>query len=278
MEQHPIPRQITSFEFKLIGFMTLRQFIYLVIFMPLAFVIFKIFPIPLLNILLALLCGGIGVALAFVPINERPLDVWVRNFAKRLNSPTQYVYHKSNQPLYFLENLFFVVDPHKIIAQVQTQEKLSFYLNKKQPAGQINQNRQQIHQLVAQPTAALYPNGAKSLSRQAPPVSHQDPAAVAPNLPPTSTSRQPFLLGSVKNNRQIPLPGILIYIKDQAGNVVRLLKTNPHGVFATYNPLMPGEYHFEMKDANGLYFFDTIKIKIEAARSQPFEFYSKELL
>src|SRR5438270_526220 len=34
MEQHAIPRQITSFEFKLIGFMTLKQFLYLLVFLP----------------------------------------------------------------------------------------------------------------------------------------------------------------------------------------------------------------------------------------------------
>src|SRR5437763_879990 len=94
MEQHPVPRQITTFEFKLIGFMTLTQFIYLIVFVPAAYIVYQLFPVPILNILLAFVVAMMGVALAFAPIQGRPLDVWVRNIAKRLTSPTQYFYHK----------------------------------------------------------------------------------------------------------------------------------------------------------------------------------------
>jgi hypothetical protein len=87
---------ITSFEFKLIGFMTLKQFLYLVIFAPIGYIVYWLFPIPLLNILMGIAVGGIGLALAFVPINDRPLDVWIKNMWKRLNSPTQYFYRKNN--------------------------------------------------------------------------------------------------------------------------------------------------------------------------------------
>jgi F-type H+-transporting ATPase subunit alpha len=52
MEQHPIPRQITTFEFKLIGFMTLKQFLYILISIPAGFVVYKVFPIPILNIVM----------------------------------------------------------------------------------------------------------------------------------------------------------------------------------------------------------------------------------
>ena len=48
----------------------------------------------------------------------------------------------------------------------------------------------------------------------------------------------------------------MIYVKDQNNTTVRLLKTNPHGVFATYNKLSPGAYSFEIKDPKGGYFFD----------------------
>src|SRR3989344_5778848 len=88
MEQHPMPRQITTFEFKLIGFLTLKQFIYLVLFIPLGFIAYKLIAIPLLNILIAALVAGLGVAFAFVPINDRPLDVWIKNLTKRLTSAT----------------------------------------------------------------------------------------------------------------------------------------------------------------------------------------------
>src|SRR5688572_7940001 len=112
MDQHPIPRQITTFEFKLIGFMTLKQFLYLVIFCPIGYIVANIIPIPIVNILVGVLIGGIGAAFAFIPIMDRPLDVWIKNMIKRLNSPTQYFFHKKNDPVYFLNDLFFIDDPH----------------------------------------------------------------------------------------------------------------------------------------------------------------------
>src|SRR3989338_8504609 len=124
MEQHPMPRQITSFEFKLIGFLTLKQFIYLVIFIPMGYIALKLVPIPLLNIIVAALIGGLGVAFAFVPVNDRPLDVWIKNFSKRITSPTQYAYRKKNPAIYFLKDLFFVSDPHHVMAHIESQEKL----------------------------------------------------------------------------------------------------------------------------------------------------------
>lgn len=38
------------------------------------------------------------------------------------------MYKKSNHPLYFLNNLYFVNDPHKVLAHVESQEMLSEYL------------------------------------------------------------------------------------------------------------------------------------------------------
>ena len=216
MEQHPIPRQITSFEFKLIGFMTLHQFIYLLVFIPSGFAVYKLIPIPFVNILIGFMISSIGVLLAFLPINDRPLDVFIKNLFKRLTSPTQYMYKKSNHPLYFLNNLYFVNDPHKVLAHVESQEMLSEYLKTT-----LNQ----------QSTTATTVSATESPSTSYPPKQGE----------PSRIAQQPFFLGVVKNNKETPLPEILVYIKDERNNPVRLLKTNPHGVFATYNSLPGGE-------------------------------------
>ncbi|NTU74040.1 PrgI family protein, partial [Candidatus Roizmanbacteria bacterium] len=149
MEQHAIPRQITTFEFKLIGFMTLKQFLYLVVFLPAAFIIFRLFPLPLLNIILAAGCAGMGAALAFLPIQDRPLDVWLQNLWKRLMSPTQYTYHKEEQSLNFLKNLYFASDPHRVVAHIETQEKLAAYIASIQPPPPpANTKKQHIQTLL----------------------------------------------------------------------------------------------------------------------------------
>lgn len=260
MEQHPIPRQITTFEFKLIGFMTIKQFIYLVVFSPLALIIYKLFPIPILNILLAFIVGGVGIALAFVPINDRPMEVWIRNFINRLSSPTQYFYQKNNHPLYFLKNLLFSNDPHVVLAHIDSQEKLRAYLSKTQKnAGQKK-------------TTVVFPLKTVIKTKKKKEEGLGAPTDVV------GGNKKVFLSGVVKNHKLIPLPGILIYIKDAEGQTLRLLKSNPNGIFATFNPLPAGEYFFDFKDPRSTYFFDKMKIRIEINNPKPLEFFSKELL
>jgi len=277
-----MPRQITSFEFKLIGFLTLKQFIYLVVFIPLGFIVFKLISIPVLNILFALAIGGIGVAFAFIPVNDRPLDVWVKNFFKRITSPTQYVYHKKNPPIYFLKNLFFITDPHRVMTHIESQEKLAVYLaNNKPQVKDTAAKKKNIISLFQKPSASLKPQ-AKSISTTGITSAAADKPAPAGQAekaqPPSTVVRKPFFSGVVKNHRLIPLPGILIYVKNDNGGVIRLLKTNPHGVFATFNPLTPKEYLFEFKDPKNTYFFDTMSLKLEEANPKPLEFFSKELI
>lgn len=95
MENHPIPQDVTGFQFKLIGDMTVKQFAYIAAGVVLAVIFYyapfhiliKIFCIPLFAL--------IGVALAFFPISGRPLDVMVVYFIKAILSPNQYIYQKS---------------------------------------------------------------------------------------------------------------------------------------------------------------------------------------
>jgi len=277
MDQHPVPRQITTFEFKLIGFMTLRQFLYLVIFFPIGFIIFKIIPIPFVNIVLGILVGAVGIALAFIPIQDRPLEIWIKNLIKRLNSPTQYAFHKQSDKIRIIEDLYFTSDPHLALTHVETKEKLNKYIQSVQALDQNHSTKidrrvkkQQIHinDLLKQ-TKNTDPSQIKKAN-----VSLQSKSSSAQ----ANTIKQPFITGVIKNRKQIPLPGTLISIKDGAGNQLRLLKTNPHGIFATYSPLSSGDYQFEITDPKGIYFFDTMKVHIDSEKQKPLLFYSKEIL
>lgn len=275
MEQHPIPRQITTFEFKLIGFLTIKQFIYLIIFIPLGFVVYTVFPIPLLNILFGVLVGAVGAAFAFLPINDRPLDVWIRNFVRRLTSPTQYLYLKDNTPLYFLGGLFFAADPHRMTTHIQAQELLTSYLAKNSPVAG-NNKKQGISQLFQLPSSLLSSKPATKMASPMPLPTAQPTASLIKTDRPEG--RQAFFTGTVKNHKLIPIPGILIYVKNEKGDVLRLLRSNIHGVFASFSPLPEGKYLFEIKDPNEGYFFDTMEIKVESSNLRPLEIFSKELL
>lgn len=275
MESHPIPRQITTFEFKLIGFLTLRQFIYLAVFFPLGVFFFYLVPVPLLNIFLALVPILLGIALAFVPYNERPLDIWIKNFVKKLFSSSQYYYLKNNQPPAFLKDVFIYSSPKIIQTHLEAKQKLSSYLSKKNPPTTENIRKQQLHQLIRSDTVAP--------SRVEPVIASSPPKEIGFHPPSTQTtmpdtSKKPFLFGVVKNSQNIPLPNSLIYIKNQSGQNVRILKTNSHGMFASFHPLPPDNYLLEIKDLEGKFFFDTMKITVNKEGGGPFNFVSKETL
>lgn len=271
MEQHPVPRQITTFEFKLIGFMTVKQFIYLTIFILLGVVVFYTFPIPILNFFFAALPVGLGFALAFLPIYDRPLDFWIINFYKRLTSPTQYFYKKNNPPIYFLTDISIKSEPDISSTYIQSQNYLNQYLKKNSSSSPFSDKKREISQL-------FFTSQKKAKEEKKPIhflIDKQQNQAAHLNQP---QKKLPFLTGLIKNHKLIPLSGILIYIKNKNGQVLRILKTNPHGVFATFNPLPEDEYFFEIKDPKNIYLFDTMKIKINNQNNKPLEFYSRELL
>ena len=94
MQQHPIPQNITSFEFKLIGDMTIKQFAYLAGFAIVAYLTFASSLNPFIRFPLVFFFGFMGVALAFIPVEGRPLDRWITNFVRALFTPSQYIFHK----------------------------------------------------------------------------------------------------------------------------------------------------------------------------------------
>ena len=94
MENHPIPQDITGFQFKLIGDMTVKQFGYLAVGVFLGWVMFISPLYSIIKLPIAALFVGLGAALAFLPIEGRPMDVMIGNFFKAVFSPTQYVYKK----------------------------------------------------------------------------------------------------------------------------------------------------------------------------------------
>lgn len=96
MDNHPIPQDITGFQFKLIGNMTVRQFTYLAAGSLVAVFFLFILPIPfIIGLIIAIISFALGAAFAFVPIGGRPMDTMVGNFFRALFAPTQYIYHKT---------------------------------------------------------------------------------------------------------------------------------------------------------------------------------------
>jgi hypothetical protein len=99
MENHPIPQDVTGFQFKLIGEMTVKQFAYLAGGIVLAWVTFSLPLFWLIKFPFVFLFVGLGVCLAFVPVEGRPFDVMLMNFLKAFISPSQFVFQKAGYTL-----------------------------------------------------------------------------------------------------------------------------------------------------------------------------------
>lgn len=99
MEQHAVPQDITGFQFKLVGDWTLKQFGELAFGIIIAYIIASTSWHPLIKWPLTVLFGLLGIGLAFVPIEERPLDIWIINFFRAIYKPTYYIWKKSNTAL-----------------------------------------------------------------------------------------------------------------------------------------------------------------------------------
>lgn len=96
MEQHAVPQNVTGFQFKLIGDLTVKQFLYLAAGLALAYAFFAAPALPFyLKYPLAFIFGLLGIGFAFIPVQDRPMDKWIWALIKSLYSPTIYLWQKT---------------------------------------------------------------------------------------------------------------------------------------------------------------------------------------
>lgn len=129
IQQHPVPQQISSYEFRLIGDMTLKQFGWLAggVLVALLF-----YGLPLAGFIkwpLALFSGFLGFAFAFMPIEERPLSTWLFAFIKAVFSPTLFIWQKKPQvPDFFIYQPKLIQEKDQKHLILPEKEKLHQYL------------------------------------------------------------------------------------------------------------------------------------------------------
>jgi PrgI family protein len=180
MQQHPIPQNVSQYQFKLIGFLTLSQFAFLGGFLLLAFIVFKA-PLPFIftwpvSFILAL--GGI--LFTFFKYNERPFHIYVINFLKSVYGPTQYLWQKQEKiPDFFTFTRKTTNQDHSSNRSAVSQQKLQSYLSTLNPKPQIKpqdkieiQNLSKINQLF----------GSVKISPQTQPDQNPMPAGDKPRV------------------------------------------------------------------------------------------------
>jgi len=293
MNEHPIPRNITGFQFQLIGFMTLKQFGYLALGFIIAFIIFRL-PISIFRYPLAALVAFIGVAFAFFPIQDRPMEIWVVNLLKSAFSPTRYVWKKEAViPQVLLQKT--AAQKQTIMAQNQkihedARMKLSAYLSSLEDQSvsaldtQEDQSLARItHLMTEQPATAYQTQRVQHHIVSSPAVAKHIVPKTQPagTLPQHSTRGVSLPLGVVAGlvrTKTDPLANMLIHILNNRGVQVRLLKTNTEGKFTISLPLETGSYHLRVDDPKRHYQFRPFSFQIGQTPIQPWLIVPSETL
>ena len=131
MEQHPVPSHIASFEFKLFGNLTIRQFVTLAIPASVGGIIFFSGLPDIIRFPLSALFVGFGLLIALVPFGGRPFHKWIMAFFKAILSPTQRIWIKEAKIPEFLGVITnpTPAGPHEVQnIDEKSKEKLEAYL------------------------------------------------------------------------------------------------------------------------------------------------------
>lgn len=253
MQQHPVPQPITSYEFRLVGDMTLKQFGKLASGIILALIVYGINPPSSIKWPLIFLFAGAGVATAFLPLGGRSIDVWVVAFLKRIYSPTLYLWQAKNKN-----------QNHDLQNQTPTLQK--------EPEIEPQAVIKPIEPIIrSRPILPYIPQPPpNSAANRRPKV---EPRFLTNMLLPTAPTMPNIIVGYVHTPEKKIIDGAIIEICDSQGIPLRALKTNQLGQFQTATPLPNGIYEIELEKEG--YFFDIIKVNFEGKTIPPIEIISK---
>ncbi len=245
IQQHPLPQDISSYRFRLIGDMTLKQFASLGICLVLA-IIFYSFPLPFFfKYPLVFFFVLLGFGTAFVPVQGRTLDVWLIAFIKSIYSPTQYVWKKTSVNQAAPANPAPTATPAPI---PQTEASVSASTPVSTPTSTSTPSS--LNSPISPPTAPSTP----PVPPSTPPVTIAPPTPQVPTPASTSTPAPiinlpiPFtpttpntLVGLTLTSAGRILDGVLVEIKKE-NLTLRATKSNKLGQFMFARPLEPGLY------------------------------------
>jgi len=244
MEQHPIPQDVTGYKFRLVGDMTLTQFLELaggiivgIIFYSLPLPFFFKYPLAILSV-------GLGVGLAFVPVQGRPMGQWILAFIKSIYSPTMYVWKKQEESNPQPQNPPTPPQPNPI-QQPSPQTQITTPTKQEPLTPPVKANPQPVAQpLQPQPQAPLtppQPQPKPTQQQSAPPSPRQSlgdgglPALFTPTTPNTLTGMTLTPDGKI-------LEDVIVELQKD-GLTARATKSNKLGQFLFVNPLDNGTYH-----------------------------------
>ncbi len=223
MKQHPVPQNIASYQFRLVGEMTLKQFLELAVGLIIAYFCFHLQIPYLIKWPIIVLAALAGFAFAFMPIQDRPLDQWITNFIKSIYAPTRYLWRKNNQPpAYLTEKSFKTSGESSMQSTLIKQRKLTEYLKSlpgqaqvivQKPVTSLDQEEEkqlnQINSLLQNKAVVFKP----TMPKPAPISSATKPAASMVEAAPALTP--PLAVESRYQIKQKIKPEVVAMFSDQ---------------------------------------------------------------
>jgi hypothetical protein len=301
MEQHPIPQQITSYEFKLVGEMTLKQFAKAAGGVILALIINSTHLVFFIKWPLIAITAGGGLALAFVPFQDRPLETWLAAFLKSIYSPTVYLY-KKKKPINWLdidltksikkeneeENLVLPQKERTRVAEfidslpsvgretrdlkqemseeIIEEKKIEKAVVKNEKADEAKSSDETKEEKKEEIKTANLGLKTEKLGATGHAVFGEIPMPDIPDLPN-------LVVGMVMDKNDKIVEGAIVEIQDREGNPSRVLKTNKLGQFKTLTQLSDGNY-LVVTEKEGME-FDRVEINLDGKIVKPIKILAK---
>lgn len=97
MIEHPVPQNITAYQFHLIGNMTVKQFLMLLAGAGVGFLFYTTNLPGLIKWFFIIFFFGLSAVAAFVPYEDRTMDQWLINFIKAIYRPTKFYWRRHVQ-------------------------------------------------------------------------------------------------------------------------------------------------------------------------------------
>lgn len=94
MQDHPLPQDITGYQFHIVGNMTLKQFAEVGAGCFVGFLIYTTNLVDVVKWPLIGLAVATGAAAAFVPFEEQPFDHWIVTFFRVIYNPTKFFWRR----------------------------------------------------------------------------------------------------------------------------------------------------------------------------------------
>lgn len=226
VQQHPVPQQISSYEFRLVGDMTLKQFGYLAGGVVIALFFYGLPIAAFLKWPLVLLSGFLGFAFAFMPIEERPLTTWLLAFIKAVFSPTLFVWQKKPRKPEIFEPIVSKISLLTTPAAPPDKEQLARYLKTlslEKTKSPLDQKEEEFLQQIASlfPASQISPKPIKPPTFTLPikeiPEAPKVKESEAPKRPPQKIPKPPIeaylypdwrkkMIVRAKTTKELPIP------------------------------------------------------------------------